>query len=313
MQKALRFDTGSHWLECFRKVTNIMGFTVAVRQAFRGSIVAAAAATSAALWNSTGVAHAEENALNPGQWKEFVVSSVDRVSHDTAKLRLFPKNRDERVGYTVASCITARVKTDTGVQVVRPYTPVNKHGDTTGIDLVVKGYPQGLASKAIVNSKPGDVIELKGPYLKFEYAPNKYDEIVCLAGGSGITPILQLINSIVENRDDQTKITLVFANKTEEDILLREQFEALALINPNFRSVFVVSEPSGSWTGAKGHVTEEFLKQQLPAPDSNTMVFVCGPPGFMTTVCGPKDKQKQGDLTGILKNIGFTSNNVFKF
>ena len=74
-----------------------------------------------------------------------------------------------------------------------------------------------------------------------------FDQIhisVC-AGGTGITPMLQLIRNILKNPDDNTVMALLFANQTESDILLREELEEAAASNPDrLRLWFTVDRPT---------------------------------------------------------------------
>ena len=61
-------------------------------------------------------------------------------------------------------------------------------------------------------------------------------------------------------------------------------------------------------------MNEQILKEHLPPPGDDSLVLVCGPPGMMEAVCGDKAKDKsQGELKGILKTLGYTPEQVFKF
>lgn len=75
----------------------------------------------------------------------------------------------------------------------------------------------------------------KGPIPKFPYVANQFESISLIAGGSGITPMYQIMQEIDSNPSDKTKATLIFGNVTEEDILLRKEFEgelsSLAFLN----------------------------------------------------------------------------------
>lgn len=65
---------------------------------------------------------------------------------------------------------------------------------------------------------------------------------------------------------------------------------------------------------AVGYVTKELLSKSLPPPSATTMVFVCGPPGMMNFVSGPKAPDwSQGEVSGLLAELGFNKENVFKF
>lgn len=71
------------------------------------------------------------------------------------------------------------------------------------------------------------------------------------AGGSGITPMLQLIKHVLKDPSDKTQLELLFANKSEEDIMLREQIEALAAKHPDQLKVWytVDKAPAGTCVG----------------------------------------------------------------
>ena len=61
-------------------------------------------------------------------------------------------------------------------------------------------------------------------------------------------------------------------------------------------------------------MNEAIIKANMPAPSPDNMVFVCGPPGMVAAICGPKtEKNQQGEVDGHMKKIGYTSDMVFKF
>ena len=108
-----------------------------------------------------------------------------------------------------------------------------------------------------------------------------------VAAGTGITPMLQLIRGILSNGDDETALSLVFQNRGLEDILLRDELDALVAANPGRLTVtYVLSKPHDGWDSADGrhvggHITADLLRNQLPAPaDGDTLVCLCGPGGF---------------------------------
>jgi cytochrome-b5 reductase len=110
------------------------------------------------------------------------------------------------------------------------------------------------------------------------------ESIGLIAGGTGITPMLQVAQRIVENEHDATKVTLIFANVREEDILLRSKIEELAAAHPRQLKVYyVLDEPPEGWKGGKGYLTKEMLAAHLPPPSGGplTKVLLCGPPGMV--------------------------------
>lgn len=77
----------------------------------------------------------------------------------------------------------------------------------------------GKLTPYISSMTPGEsTLLFKGPIPKFKYEPNSIDRGLCVAGGSGITPMWQLITHSLSIPEDKTKWTLIFSNVTEQDI-----------------------------------------------------------------------------------------------
>lgn len=200
---------------------------------------------------------------------------------------------------------------------LRPYTPVSDEDAQGYVDFVIKRYPNGPMSEHIHSMKPGDKLDFKGPLPKYPWAPNKHEHIALLAGGTGITPMYQLCRAIFKNPEDKTKVTLVFGNISEQDILLKKEFEELENTYPQrFRAFYVLDNPPEGWRQGKGYITKELLKTVLPEPKEGDKIklFVCGPPGLYKAISGmKKSPADQGDLDGYLKELGYSKDQVYKF
>lgn len=132
-----------------------------------------------------------------------------------------------------------------------------------------------------------------------------------IAGGTGITPMLQVIKAVLRNPLDTTKISLIFANLTEEDILLKKELDDLALQHPEqFRVHYAVDEAtSPAWTGSVGFVTPQVISEHLPKPAENVKVLICGPPPMNKAMAGHLDQLGYG----LLNTPCETNDRVFKF
>ena len=165
--------------------------------------------------------------------------------------------------------------------------------------------------------RPGDSLAMKGPLPGPTWKTNMHKQVGLIAGGAGITPCYQLIRRILSDPNDKTKITLLYSNHTEEDILLKSEFDKLAKEHANQFSVnYTVSQPSSAWTGGRGRITREILERTMPKPtDENIKLFVCGPDGFYTTISGSKAAIPifQGKFGGLLKEMGYTQKQVEKY
>lgn len=184
------------------------------------------------------------------------------------------------------------------------------------MDLLIKVYENGPMSTHLHNMAVGQSLDVKGPIPKYPWTENKHDHIALIAGGTGVTPMYQLTRAIFKNPNDKTKVSLIFGNVTENDILLKEEFEKLENEYPQrFRVFYTLDTPPKDWAYGKGFITKELLKEVLPdASQENIKVFVCGPPPLYKAISGmKKSPTDQGELGGILKELGYTQDQVYKF
>ena len=176
--------------------------------------------------------------------------------------------------------------------------------------------PRNPPPRALGQLKTGDSVEVKGPFQKFAYEANQWSSVGLVAGGTGITPMYQLILEMLSNPRDKTEIRLVYGSRTEEDIILRDELDALAAAYPNFKVVHTLSRPGASWKGHTGHINKALLASVLPPPQegARTKVLVSGPPAFMASISGDKKSPSdQGELTGALAELKFDKSQVFKY
>lgn len=276
------------------------------------------AAIAAGAIGFTGFAISEEEkqkALSPTKFTNFKLSAITKLTPNTNLYRFDFPNKGDQLGLVVASCLVVKEKID-GKVIVRPYTPVSKNSETGHVDLIVKAYPApwGKMGRHLESMKVGDELAFKGPFKKFEYKANSKKSIGMIAGGTGITPMLQVVREILENPRDRTQVHLIFANETEQDIILRNQLDALSYLYDNFHVHYTLTHAPEAWRGSTGYVNQEMVETHLPPPSDDCMIMVCGPPPMMKAISGDKNKDKsQGELQGLLKAMGYTKDNVYKF
>lgn len=150
-------------------------------------------------------------------------------------------------------------------QIVRSYTPISSDENAGYFDLLIKSYPQGNISRHMGTLNIGDNLQVRGPKGAMVYAPGLVKRFGMIAGGTGITPMLQIIRAIVRGRarnggKDTTEVDLIFANVNYEDILLKEDLDTLAKEDPGFRVHYVLNNPPGEWDGEVGFCTAEMIK-----------------------------------------------------
>eukprot|EP00501_MAST-03F_sp_TOSAG23-6_P000819 GSMAST32.ASY1.ANO1.849.1 assembled CDS len=263
----------------------------------------------------------ELTSLSKSEWKTFRVSATKKVSPDTSVIRFKLPSEKHTLGMDVASCLSIQAEID-GQMVSRPYTPISTRSQQGYVDFVVKAYPPrkdgkpGGMGRHLNSLYVGQSIQMKGPWSKFPYVANKFSNIGMVAGGTGLTPMLQIVHEILYNPEDRTKITLLYGNNTVDDILLRDRLDSLAELFPDrFKVVYTVASSSGNWTGETVFyiMNFKFIYFLIWFDEIWLMMFVCGPPPMMKAISGDKTKdKKQGKLSGVLKDVGYDEGNVFK-
>ena len=208
----------------------------------------------------TGRAFSDDSkvAFNPKEFRAFPIIESTSISPNTKRIVLELPSKDHVMGMTVSSCVQIKGLPKDGKDVVRPYTPTSLDHQKGIAEFVIKSYPEGNVSKYLCELKVGDKVEVKGPFQKLKYTANMKKSIGMIAGGSGITPMLQVIKEILRTPEDKTEVHLIFANNNLDDILLKDVLDGLAAKHSNFKVTYVLSQAPESWKGPKGICTRGF-------------------------------------------------------
>jgi len=219
--------------------------------------------------------------LDPAAWKEFPLKEKIVISPNTAIYRFALPKPDDVLGLPIGQHISVSAEIE-GKDIMRSYTPTSSDDDLGHFDLLIKSYEKGNISRYVSLLKVGDKVRVKGPKGQFIYTPTLSREIGMIAGGTGITPMLQIIHAALKSSSDRTKLNLIYANVNPEDILLKKELDGLAAKHPSRFSVYyVLNNPPAGWTGGVGFVSKEQIEKHLPASDSNIKILMCGPPPMM--------------------------------
>ena len=193
-----------------------------------------------------------------------------------------------------------------GKQVSRKYTPISPVNKKGSAEFAVKIYrnhadfPEGgkFTQHLENNVNVGDSIICEGPigmirYLGFgkvqfkkEVLEHKKNKIGLVAGGSGITPMYAIAQASAYAKDG-VEVTLLFTNKTKDDILCKTQLDELSKYEnvKVFHTLTRHKEEHGAWDGLQGRVSLEMLKQcGFPQPADDVFICFCGPKSMNSTV-----------------------------
>lgn len=251
--------------------------------------------------------------IDPNEKYMLPLIEKEEISHDTRRFRFGLPSDKHILGLPVGQHIHLIANIDDEM-VIRAYTPVSSDNHFGFVDLVIKVYKRnvhakfpngGKMSQYVDSLKIGDTIAFRGPTGKLQYTGNgkfsikrlrkepsteiNTNVVNMIAGGTGITPMLQLIREILSQpNENHIKLSLLFANQTEKDILLRNELDELAAKHSNqFKVWYTVDEASDTWKFSKGFVNAEIIKNNLEPPSKKTIVLMCGPPPMINYACIP--------------------------
>lgn len=182
-------------------------------------------------------------------------------------------------------------------QLKRAYTPSSLPSATGFFDLTVKRYDAGIVSKYLHDQRIGDTVLMSGPNSGGHWVDGMAKRVGFVAGGTGITPMISIIRWILTKKID-AELSLIFANKTESDIIFRQEWDRSVRDYPNFHCHHVLEEPPPGWAGSTGRITSDLLRQYLPSPDPDACIFLCGPPAMVDS------------LEMALKEIGYPEQSI---
>lgn len=182
-----------------------------------------------------------------------------------------------------------------GVPVTRAYSLSSSPAEDENPSITVKRVPGGIMSNYIFEHREHiHKWHIDGPYGHFIPLASSYTckHIVLLGGGSGITPLLSISRSIL-SQSPYTTVTLIYSNRTAEDIIFRHSIEGLTeRFKGRFHTWHVLSQATDGTAGAgatviKGRlnklVARKLIKQATGDPLNNVQYFICGPAALMTT------------------------------
>ncbi len=116
-------------------------------------------------------------------------------------------------------------------------------------------------ANALAALKVGDRVQINGPFGDFAFK-GEYEKIALLSGGIGITPLRSMVRYSTD-RKLRTMITLLYSNRSEDDIAFREEFEEMQKQNRNLKVVHTITRPGEKWKGLTGRISREMIQKEI--------------------------------------------------
>ena len=174
-------------------------------------------------------------------------------------------------------------------RVLRAYSISSAPADKQGFSLDVQLVAGGLVSSHLHAMKPGDQIEVTGPFGDMNLSPSQHaSPLLLIAGGVGLAPLRSMVAAL-QTTGFSAPVFLFHGARSRENLYNEEFFRSLARSCPNFHYFPALSRPmlEDGWTGPKGMI-HEILAEKLPAlpyqSKDGLLAFVCGPKPMMEAV-----------------------------
>ena len=236
-------------------------------------------------------------------WIQLKLSKRTKVTHDTYSFQFEFPNKNMEFGLPIGCHVffyatVFNPEKGKEEEIARKYTPTSSLHQKRFCEFIIKIYRKdenprfphgGMMTQYLEKLPIGQYLKMEGPKGRLEYngRGNFYIDkhylirknIGMVAGGTGITPIFQIIQAVVKNKD-RVHMTLLFANKSEKDILIREELEQMQEDYPErftLRYIIDKADHPETWKYDTGYVTQEILKKYMPLVDKDVIILTCGP------------------------------------
>ena len=214
----------------------------------------------------------------------LVVSAVKERAADCKTFTLVADKEKsvQDIAYFSAGKYLTVFATVEGMNITRAYSISSSPKDALDgkYELTIKLVEGGLMSRYILdNWEVGTRVEVSAPEGHFDYQPLRdAKKVICLAGGSGITPFVSMANAIADG-DEDFEMTLLYGSRNKDVVLFKDELQAIADKCDKVKVVHVLSDKDADVTGEgyeAGFITADLIKKYAPANEPYS-VFICGP------------------------------------
>ena len=163
---------------------------------------------------------------------------------------------------------------------------------TPPFDRVNGGFQKlspGICSSFIFSRKPGDKVNISGPYGEFFLEEGTDNEMMFIGGGAGMAPMRSHIFHLFNTLKTKRRVSFWYGARSKQEIFYQEDFEEIAREFPNFSFHIALSAPlkEDNWTGPVGNIHEVIYREYLSKHDAPEDIeyYLCGPPMMTSSTC----------------------------
>ncbi len=203
--------------------------------------------------------------------RPFKIADVVNESHDVTSLYFEGKHRDYKPGQFMIVQLIRNGK----VSESHPFT-ISSSPTRDKLSISVKSV--GDFTSTIGDTKVSDGAYIDAPYGRFSFLNHDAQDFVFIAGGIGITPFMSMLRYMYDNKLERN-VTLIWGNKTEDDIVFRAELEKMSAEMSSLKVVHIMSRQE-DWPGERGYVDADKLGKLIDSFQVGQF-FLCGPPVMM--------------------------------
>lgn len=230
----------------------------------------------------------KDGEVKSDRYFQLKVKEVRKETDDTATLVF--ESPHKKLDYLPGQFLTLILPIE-GEDVRRSYSLCTSPYLNEDPAITVKRVESGVVSNYLNDHmKEGDVFDVMEPAGHFtpQLDVGQSKKYVLFAGGSGITPLMSILKSILV-QEPQSHVTLVYQSRSETSIIFKDQLDEIKASHPEqFELIHVLSQPSEGWKGYKGRLdtpmTNDILMDIAGNKVASREYFLCGPTGYMDTV-----------------------------
>lgn len=203
------------------------------------------------------------------------LGEIVEIREETYDVKTFRLKLDKTIKYIPGQYFLAYIGSES-----RPFTFSNIP-EKDYIEFTVKKL--GTFTAKLHSLKAGDNVNIEGPFgEKLNFDESITDDVVFIAGGSGITPFMSAIRYAV-NKRLKNKFYLFFSNKTEKDIIYYKELEKIRRIS-NIKVIKTLTDnvPDG-WKGETGRINRQMIERYVSEP-KDKLWYLCGPPPMIKAI-----------------------------
>jgi ferredoxin-NADP reductase len=206
----------------------------------------------------------------------WMPASVAGAEQETPRVRTLELDVSDWPGHRAGQHLDVRLTAEDGYQAQRSYSIASAPGD--GVELTIERLDDGEVSPYLVDeAREGDQVEVRGPIGGyFVWDGDEPEPVLLVAGGSGVVPLMAMARHRARIGSD-TAMRLIYSSRTWEDVIYRDELEALGL---EVVHTLTREQPPG-WTGYARRIDRDLLAESAwPASDS-PRVYICGSTRFV--------------------------------